>query len=85
MLTTGDQMISARPAGTVSRGQAGGHQVGTPGLDSGGKEDRANQRLENERVHGSAHDRKQRTVGCDNDRHDRIEGPVAIEADAGSE
>jgi len=45
-----------------------------------GKEDRASQRLEHERLGGVSHDCKERIVGRDDDRHDGIEGAVAIQA-----
>jgi photosystem II stability/assembly factor-like uncharacterized protein len=51
--------------------------------DRGGNEDRANQRLKHERMGGISHDCKERVVGRDDNRHDRIEGAVAIQADAG--
>ena len=51
----------------------------------GYEEDRSSQRLENQYMGGGAHDGKQRIVSRDHDRHDRIEGSIAVQAQASGE
>ena len=53
--------------------------------DGDHEEDGASQRLENECMCRSTYDGKERIVGRDHNRHDWIEGSVAIEPNASGE
>jgi len=71
---------------TMCRERKRGNPEGPPETSYRGcNEDGTGHTLKNECMCGSAHGSEQRIVGRDHDGHDRIEGPVAVEADARGE